>query len=158
MQKLPNGSPPPDSKMGKILRLLQSGKTQKEVAKEMGMKWNILGSNVHQLRKRGLIPPSDKCRSDFKPPKTPLERIRERESTGLAFQQIKKVDAPAESPVYPLEEVDVPVTRRQKRGTSMLVQLAQLLDNEIHQHVRDGGKLGRIERQALILIQEVMRS
>jgi hypothetical protein len=158
MQKPQNGLPQPGSKLEKVYHLMLAGKAQRDIAKELGMKLNYLGANIRTLHMRGLIPMSDKCyATDIKPPKSPLEKIRERESTGLAFQQVRKVEPPPARDGDGME-IDVPITRRAKRrGGSTLINLAQMLDHEIHQHVREGGKLGPIERSALILVQEVLR-
>jgi hypothetical protein len=175
MQKPEKSLVPLGPREKEILAHIKAGKNVKEIAEAMGIMTKSVPAYASMLRAKGYlppIPPKDGRRRRTEPPvtreeveKEKLEKVRAKESTGLAIQQVES-RMPAEPPPAAIADVETH-NRRRRRGSgdgdyrsskvSITTRvLAEELDKSIQQYIAEGGRLEKWHRWAIVLCGSIL--
>lgn len=160
MRKLNASSPPISPREREVLTLFRQGIPKPEIAKKMGLKGaGSVSAYLSMLRRKGALEPlpegtkGRRITEPGPPPSRDSSFAALKDESGLAIQQVMK-NEPKDEPI------EVPVRRRARpeRTVSMTAyQLAKLVDDAIHEHIRNGGRLDAIHRSAVVLVGEILK-
>lgn len=155
-----SATPSATPREAEALKLFNEGVPAEEAAKRMGLAHKgSFAACISMLRRKGLVPllPEGAPRAgrritEIGPPPSKMPDERPLALKGLASAQ------PVEGVVEEREEA--PRRRRKsgpKEGISITTHaLAKQLDDEIHQHIQNGGRMDKVHRWCMVLVGELL--
>jgi len=138
-----------------LLGLVKEGLSKEQISKKMDITISAVSGYHSVLRRKGALPPLPPGTRGRRitHPDAPVANVPLVDPPALGFQEVveekEKYDDPPAGPK--------PRRRKGKEGVTISMRtIAQQLDNEIHEHVQNGGRLEQLHRWCLVLVGEIL--